>query len=130
MLVVDATAALGAAQFTTGFAAFRGEAMVAPPLLWSEVLSGLNEALWRRQVSREQAAAIRRRFEEADIKERRHRRLHEEAWRLAESLGWAQTYDAEYVSLAALLRCRLVTADRRLRRATEHLGFVMLTDEL
>lgn len=130
MLVVDASTTLGAAQFTTGFGVFAGQALVAPPLLWSEFLSGLHEALWRREVSREQAAAIRRRFREADIRERRHRRLHDEAWRLAESLGWAKTYDAEYVSLAALLDCRLVTADRRLRRATEHLGFVLLADEL
>ncbi len=31
-------------------------------------------------------------------------------------LGMARTYDAEYVALARLLRCRLVTTDARLQR--------------
>ncbi|MGH9115142.1 MAG: hypothetical protein ACRDWW_04860 [Acidimicrobiales bacterium] len=53
-----------------------------------------------------------------------------EAWRLAEELGWAKTYGAEYVALARLLRCRLVTLDRRLRRGTERLGFVVGPGEL
>ncbi|MGI8829736.1 MAG: hypothetical protein ACR2I5_08225 [Candidatus Limnocylindria bacterium] len=34
----------------------------------------------------------------------------------AEQLGWAKTYDAEYVALAQLLGCRLLTRDDRLRR--------------
>ena len=29
---------------------------------------------------------------------------------------WAKTYDAEYLALARLLRCRLLTLDGRLRR--------------
>ena len=36
-------------------------------------------------------------------------------------LGWARTYDAEYVALANLLECRLVTTDGRLWRAVGHL---------
>ena len=39
------------------------------------------------------------------------KRLGEEAWRVADELGWAKTYDAEYVALARLLDCRLVTLD-------------------
>ena len=41
------------------------------------------------------------------------KRLGEEAWRVADELGWAKTYDAEYVALARLLDCRLVTLDLR-----------------
>ena len=53
-----------------------------------------------------------------------------EAWRLADEFGWAKTYDAEYVALAQLLRCRLVTLDAALRRSTARLGFVVSPTEL
>jgi predicted nucleic acid-binding protein len=49
---------------------------------------------------------------------------------VADELGWAKTYDAEYVALAGLLGCRLVTLDRRLRRGADQLGFVVSPDEL
>jgi predicted nucleic acid-binding protein len=39
-------------------------------------------------------------------------------------------YDAEYVALAQLLRCRLVTLDAALRRSTARLGFVVSPTEL
>jgi predicted nucleic acid-binding protein len=39
-----------------------------------------------------------------------------QAWVVADELGWARTYDAEYVALARSLECRLVTLDERLRR--------------
>jgi integrase len=35
--------------------------------------------------------------------------------------GWAKTYGANYVALARLLDCRLVTLDARLRRGTARL---------
>ncbi len=40
----------------------------------------------------------------------------ETALRIAEWLGWATTYDAEYVALAQALDAPLVTADARLAR--------------
>lgn len=53
----------------------------------------------------------------AAIAARAPRRLRREAWRVADELGWAKTYDAEYVALARVLRCRLFTIDDRLRRS-------------
>ena len=35
-------------------------------------------------------------------------------------LGWMKTYDAEYVALARMARCRLFTVDARLRRGAGH----------
>jgi predicted nucleic acid-binding protein len=56
--------------------------------------------------------------------------LADEAWRIADELGWAKTYDAEYLALASLLDCRLVTVDGRLRRGADRLGFVFGPTEL
>lgn len=56
--------------------------------------------------------------------------LMREAWKVAEEMGWAKTYDANYVALARMLACRLVTIDARMRRATARLGFVVGPTEL
>lgn len=47
------------------------------------------------------------------------------AWSIARDLGWARTYDAEFVALAQLLDCRLVTLDERLIRGSSRLGRVI-----
>jgi len=75
-------------------------------------------------------ACRRARIENGPVEERRHRSLGAHAWELADRFGWAKTYDAEYVALAELLGCRLVTLDLRLRRSTERLGFVVVPHEL
>jgi predicted nucleic acid-binding protein len=56
------------------------------------------------------------------VRERRHRHLGREAWRISDEFGWAKTYDAEYLALAILLNAKLVTFDRRMARAAERLG--------
>ena len=69
-------------------------------------------------------------FTRSGVRERRHRRLGETAWRIANVLGSAKTYDAEYLALAELLGCRFVTLDRRLRRGADRLGFVVSPNEI
>ncbi len=130
MLVVDANVALGASSEPRGFERFSGETLVAPPLMWAEARSGLHEALWRHEIGAEQAAAVFDALHAAAIEARDHHDLPREAWRVADELGWAKTYDAEYVALARLLGCRLVTLDGRLRRGAARLGIVSLPSEL
>jgi predicted nucleic acid-binding protein len=43
------------------------------------------------------------------------------AWDISEALGWAKTYDSEYVALAQILKCPVVTLDARLRRGAGRL---------
>ena len=129
-LVIDASAAIDAGQFRSGFDRFGGESLVAPPLFHSEIRSALHEAMWRGVIGGERGRSWLGTIEAAPIRIRTHRRLSEESWRVADDLGWAKTYDAEYLALARLLRCRLVTTDLRLRRGTERLGFVITPREL
>ena len=42
--------------------------------------------------------------------------LRRNAWRFADQLGWAETYDAEYVALTKLQADALVTLDADLAR--------------
>jgi predicted nucleic acid-binding protein len=130
VLVLDSSAALDAAQFQGGMERFGREELAAPPLMWSESRSALHEAVWRGSVSRRQVTKILGQLDGGRITLRSHRRLGDLAWQLADELGWAKTYDAEYMALASLLGCRLVTTDARLRRGAARLGFVIGPDEL
>jgi len=46
------------------------------------------------------------------------------AWGIADSFGWAKTYDAEYLAVGRLLGCRVLTLDGKLRRRAGALGVV------
>lgn len=74
--------------------------------------------------------AVRGRVERSAIERFDDDRLGDEAWRVADQLGWAKTYDAEYVALARLLECRLVTLDGRLRRSAGRVAHVVGPTEL
>ena len=125
MLVIDASVAFEAVLDADGFRPFSGEELVAPPLMWSEARSALHEAVWRREMSEELGRRSLEALEGADVRPRSHRRMGTRAWELAESLGWAKTCDAEYLALAELLRCALLTTDGRFYRRTHHLGYVL-----
>lgn len=126
LLVCDSSAALRIAAGGLSVAAD----LIAPPLLWSEVLSAVHEAMWRQEIDAGQAAAIRDRFEACGIRRDAPRQLHAAAWTVAEELGLAKTYDAEFLGLARLRSCRVLTTDLRLRRAADRLGLVVGPSEL
>jgi predicted nucleic acid-binding protein len=93
--------------------------LLAPTLLRSQTLSALHEAVHRGElpadVALERLSAIRalpiRLLGDAVLRRR--------AWDLAERLGWAETYDAEYVALTQLQADALVTLDAALARRVE-----------
>jgi predicted nucleic acid-binding protein len=93
--------------------------LLAPTLLRSQTLSALHEAVHRGElppgVGRDQVARIRvmpiRLLGDAVLRRR--------AWDLAEQLGWAETYDAEYIALTQLQADAFVTLDTELARQVE-----------
>jgi predicted nucleic acid-binding protein len=93
--------------------------------MWSEASSVLHELRWRREISGELATIARDRLTAADVSPRRPKGLIEEAWRIADQLGWAKTYDAEYLALARLLKCRLLTTDAKLKAAGSGLAHIV-----
>lgn len=123
MLAVDASVAVEACfgRFDLG----RLPDLIAPPLLWSESRSAIHEAGRRGDVSNAEAEAAHLQLGRLPISRRDHAELGIESWRIADRLGWARTYDAEYVALASLLGCRLLTTDGRMRRGADRLGFVV-----
>lgn len=115
MLVVDAAVVVTACLSEAGLDPLAKEELVAPYLMWSEATSVLHELRWRQEISAELVEIALQRLSEADISPRRPKGLTDEAWRIADRLGWAKTYDAEYLALARLLRCRLLTTDAKLK---------------
>jgi predicted nucleic acid-binding protein len=116
MLVVDASFAIEASLTADGLDRLRGRNAIAPPLMWSEGVSVLHEMQWRRVISAELAEAARIRLQRAAIRVRRPARLLQRAWEIAGNLGWAKTYDAEYLALADLYRCPILTVDGKMAR--------------
>ncbi|MEN3341584.1 MAG: hypothetical protein V7644_988 [Actinomycetota bacterium] len=93
--------------------------LLAPTLLRSQTLSDLHEAVQRGEiaadVARDRLAQIRR----LPIRLLGDAVLRRRAWEVADQLGWAQTYDAEYVALTQLQADAFVTLDAELARRVE-----------
>jgi predicted nucleic acid-binding protein len=128
LLVIDAAVAVNASY--GGLGPLQGEELVAPPLMWAEARSALHQAVWRGEVAAAEGLELLAALHRLPIRSRSPARLGETAWRLADELGWAKTYDAEYLALAQLLSSRTVTVDFRLRRGADRLGLVVLPSEL
>ena len=104
--------------------------LLAPTLLRSQTLSALHEAVQRGELP---ADVARDRL--ADIGRMRIRLLGDavlrrNAWEVADRLGWASTYDAEYVALTRLQADAFVTLDAALARQVEGIVPTATIDEL
>ena len=56
--------------------------------------------------------------------------LRRRAWEIADRLGWASTYDAEYVALTQLQADAFITLDEELARSVEGIVVIASIDEL
>ena len=107
-----------------------GHELIAPPLLRSECLSALSELTYRNEMPEGAGREAARKLAAVPVTLQRPEALDARAWDIVRSLGWARSYDAEYVALADLLEAPLVTLDARLRRGAGHLVSMPLVADL
>ena len=93
--------------------------LLAPTLLRSQVLSALHEAVQRGDIAADVAHERLGRIGKMAIRLLGDAVLRRRAWEVADDLGWASTYNAEYVALTLLQADALVTLDVELARSVE-----------
>ncbi len=95
--------------------------LLAPTLLRSQTLSALHEAVQRGELPADVARERLRRVGAMPIRLLGDAVLRRRAWELADQLGWAETYAAEYVALTQLQADAFVTTDADLARRVAEL---------
>ena len=95
--------------------------LLAPTLLRSQTLSALHEAVHAGEIPPDVALEQLTRIRVMPIRLLGDAVLRRRAWDLAEQLGWAETYDAEYVALTQLQADAFVTLDTELARSVERI---------
>ena len=117
--VVDASAVLHLAS--TGVEIPGEHKLLAPTLLRSQTLSALHEAVQRGEIPAAVARDRLARIGKMPIRLLGDGVLRRRAWDLADQLGWASTYDAEYIALTQLQADAFVTLDAELARSVERI---------
>jgi predicted nucleic acid-binding protein len=96
-----------------------GDRLLAPTLLRSEVLSSVYQEMRRGAISQQEAEFRLDHIRALRLRLLGDRVLQNLAWRLAERLGWADTFTAEYLALTQLQADAFITLDPALARAVE-----------
>jgi predicted nucleic acid-binding protein len=115
--VVDAGAVLHLASADIDVR--RAHKLLAPTLLRSQTLSALHEAVQRGEIEADLARDHLKRIGRMPIRLLGDAVLRRRAWELADQLGWASTYNAEYIALTQLQADAFVTLDAELARSVE-----------
>jgi len=126
--VVDAGAVLQLAS--AGIEVPAEHQLLAPTLLRSQTLSALHEAVQRGDLPAAIAPDHLARIGRMPIRLLGDAVLRRRAWELADRLGWASTYDAEYVALTQLQADAFITLDADLARSVEGLVATASIDAL
>ncbi len=104
--------------------------LLAPTLLRSQTLSALHEAVQRGEIPADVARDRLTRIGRMPIRLLGDAVLRRRAWDLADQLGWATTYNAEYVALTQLQADAFVTLDTELARSVEGIVEIASIDAL
>ena len=115
--VVDAGAVIQLAR--SGATVSADHELLAPTLIRSQTLSLLHEAVQRGEMPADEARDLLERIWKMPIRLLGDAVLRRVAWRIADELNWASTYDAEYIALTQLQGDAFVTLDAELARKVE-----------
>lgn len=114
----------------TGAEVPKAHKLLAPTLLRSQTLSALHEAVQRGEIATDVAHERLRRIGRMPMRLLGDAVLRRRAWDIADELGWASTYDAEYLALTQLQADAFVTLDAKLARSARAVVTVASIDEL
>jgi predicted nucleic acid-binding protein len=126
--VVDASAVLHLVR--TSGPLTTGHKLLAPTLLRSQTLSMLHEAVHRGELAADVAREHLARIGKMPIRLLGDAVLRRRAWDLADQLGWASTYEAEYLALTQLQADAFVTMDAKLARKIRGVVPIASIDEV
>ena len=126
--LVDASAVIHLAGAEVEVAV--GHKLLAPTLLRSQTMSALHEAVQRGEIPADVARERLTRIGRMPIRLLGDGVLRRRAWEIADQLGWASTYNAEYVALTQLQADAFVTLDVALSRSVEGIIAIASIDEL
>ena len=104
--------------------------LLAPTLLRSQLLSTLHEAVHDGKLSEGDAREQLARARAIKIRLLGDAVLQRNAWQIADQLGWADTYTAEYLALTKLQADAFVTLDKQLARAAKKVVPTATVDDL
>jgi predicted nucleic acid-binding protein len=104
--------------------------LLAPTLLRSQTLSALHQAVHGSKIAPDVALERLTRIRALPIRLLGDAVLRRRAWELADQLGWAETYDAEYIALTQLQADAFVTLDTELARRVEGVVRTATIEEL
>lgn len=98
--------------------------LLAPTLLRSQLLSLLYQAVRQGELTKQEADGQLNYMRKLQIRLLGDRVLQRVAWKVADQLGWPDTYDAEYVALTQLQADALITLNEEF--ATSVMGLVRI----
>jgi predicted nucleic acid-binding protein len=104
--------------------------LVAPTLVRSQALASLYEAARRGEIPAAQGLERVARINSLKVRFLGDRALQRQAWKVADQLGWATTYAAEFIALTQLQADVFVTSDGDLARAVSDLVETATIDAL
>ncbi|MGW4208399.1 type II toxin-antitoxin system VapC family toxin [Lentzea sp. NPDC004789] len=107
-----------------------GHQLLAPTLLRSQTLSLLYQEVRRGKLTKKDADRHLNHLRGLRIRLLGDRVLQATAWKVADQLGWPDTFAAEYVALTQLQADALVTLDEQLAHAVKDLVTVAPIDAL
>ena len=98
-----------------------GHQILAPTLIRSQLLSLLYQAVQRGELTKKDAERRLDYVRGLRMRLLGDRVLQSVAWKVADGLGWSDTYDAEYVALTQLQADAFITLDGQLAHAVKDL---------